>query len=292
LESLAFYATTPGTSSKPITITGPRTAKLSNSASGCDPNVPPPVAGDVSYCGYGLHLNRVSYWHLNGFAVTNSSKGIVLDGSSDNVLDGVEVSGIGDEGVHFRADSSNNLIENSFIHDTGKVQPGYGEGLYFGSAESNWDKYGDSSGQDRSMNNQAVGNSFGPGIAAEHIDIKEGTTGGLVQGNTFTGGVSGENSADSWVDVKGSNYTLIGNHGSYGSGGVLADGYQVHQILSPFGCGNVWKSNDSDLGGVGGYAVNVTDQSSCTASPNVVYSSNTVTRATKGLSNIPVTAGG
>jgi parallel beta-helix repeat protein len=226
--------------------------------------------------------------------VTGSAKGVVLDKSSNNTLNGIEVSNIGDEGVHFRADSSNNLIENSFIHDTGHTDPGYGEGLYFGSAQSNWSKYGENggTGQDHSNGNQAIGNSFGPGIAAEHIDIKEGTTGGLVQGNTFTGGVSGENSADSWVDVKGSDYTLTGNHGSYGAGGVLADGYQVHQIVTPFGCGNVWKGNDSDLGGVGGYAINVTDQSRCTSDPNVVYSSNTVTNAKTGLTNIVVTAGG
>ncbi|WP_294009219.1 hypothetical protein [Streptomyces sp.] len=66
----------------------------------------------------------------------------------------------------------------------------------------------------------------------------------------------------------------------------------MHQIVAPFGCGNVWKSDDSDLGGVGGYAVNVTGQSRYTADPNVVYSSNTVTRAVTGLSNIAVTAGG
>jgi parallel beta-helix repeat protein len=285
----AFYTTTSGTSAKPITLTGPRSAVLSNSAGACDPNVP--SNPDVSYCGYGLHLNRVSYWHLSGFAVANSAKGIVLDSSSNNILDGVEVSGIGDEGVHFRTDSSNNLIENSAIHNTGQVQPGFGEGLYFGSAQSNWDKYGDSTGQDRSNNNQAVGNTFGPNIAAEHIDIKEGTSGGLVQGNTFIGGVSGQNSADSWVDVKGSGYTLTGNHGSYTSG-VLADGYQVHRIVAPFGCGNVWQNNDSDLGGVGQYAVNVTDQSDCSSDPNVVYVSNTVAHATKGVANIPLTPGG
>jgi hypothetical protein len=287
----AFYATTSGTSSKPITLTGPRGAVLSNSASGCDPNVPSSPSG-ISYCGYGLHLNGVSYWHLAGFAVTGSAKGIVLDRSNNNNLDNVEVSAVGDEGVHFRTDSSNNLIQHSSIHDTGQTDAGFGEGLYLGSAQSNWPKYGENggTGQDHSNNNQAIANTFGPNIAAEHIDIKEGTTGGLVQGNTFIGGVSGANSADSWVDVKGSDYTLTGNHGSYTSG-VLADGYQVHQIVAPYGCGNIWHGNDSDLGGVGAYAVNVTDQSHCSSEPNVVYSSNTVAQATAGLTNITVTPG-
>jgi parallel beta-helix repeat protein len=286
----AFYATRSGTASKPITLTGPRGAVLSNSAGGCDPNAPTSPSG-ISYCGYGLHLNKVSYWHLTGFAVTGSSKGIVLDGSSNNVIDRVEVSNIGDEGVHFRADSSDNVLQNSSVHDTGKTDPGFGEGAYFGSAQSNWPKYGENggTGQDRSDGNKAIGNTFAA-IAAEHLDLKEGTTGGLIQDNTFTGGVSGANSADSWIDVKGNGYTITGNHGTYTSG-TLADGYQTHQILAPFGCGNVWHGNASDLGGVGAYAVNVTDQSKCGTNLNVVYSSNTVTGATKGLTNIPVTAG-
>lgn len=285
----AFYATRSGTSANPITLTGPRTAVLSNSSGACDPNVPSSPSG-ISYCGYGLHLNKVQHWHLTGFTVANSAKGIILDGSSNNLLDGVEVSNVGDEGVHFRTASSGNTIQNSLIHDTGTAQPGYGEGLYFGSAQSNWSKYGENgSGPDRSDNNKALNNTF-RAIAAEHIDIKEGTQGGLVQGNTFTGGVSGANSADSWVDVKGNNYTITGNHGTYTTG-TLVDGYQTHQILSPYGCGNVWRSNDSNLGNVAAYAINATNQSSCGSNLNVVYSSNTVTNATKGLTNITVTAG-
>jgi hypothetical protein len=285
-----FYATASGTASAPVTLTGPRTAVL-QSDGGCDPNVPGSPSG-ISYCGYGLHLNRVAYWHLTGFAVSSSAKGIVLDGSGHDVLDGVEVSNIGDEGVHFRTSSSDNVLRNSSVHDTGRSQPGFGEGLYLGSAQSNWSKYGQAGGPDRSDRNQALTNHFGPNITAEHIDIKEGTVGGLVQGNTFDArGISGANFADSWIDVKGTGYTLAGNHGTY-SGTVLIDGYQVHQIVSGAGCGNVFRGNDSDLGGASGYAINVTDQSSCPSSPNVVYASNTVAHAGKGLTNIPVTPGG
>lgn len=290
----AFYATSSGTATAPITLTGPGTAVLSNSAGRCDPNVPAKPSG-VSYCGYGLHLNRVSYWRLTGFAVTRSAKGIVLDGSSHNVIDGVQVYGIGDEGVHFRTSSSDNVLQNAAVHDTGRSQPGFGEGLYFGSAQSNWSRYGenDGSGPDRSDRNQARNNHFGPNVTAEHIDIKEGTTGGSVTGNTFDArGISGVHFADSWIDVKGSGYTLTGNHGSYSGGTTLVDGYQVHQIVSGAGCGNVFRGNDSDLGGAPGYAINVTDQSNCSANPNVVFSNNTVRNAGKGLTNITVSPGG
>jgi parallel beta-helix repeat protein len=290
----AFYATASGTASAPITLTGPRTAVLSNTGSGCDPNVPAAPSG-ISYCGFGLHLNRVSYWHLSGFTVAGAAKGIVLDGANHNVIDGVEVFNTGDEGVHMRTSSSDNVLRNSAVHDTGRSQPGFGEGLYVGSAQSNWSKYGQNggTGPDRSDRNQALNNHFGPNVTAEHIDIKEGTVGGLVQGNTFDGrGISGANFADSWVDVKGSGYTVAGNHGTNAGASALVDGYQVHRIVAGAGCGNVFGGNDSDLGGATGYAINVTDQSSCPADPNVVFASNTVANAGKGLTNIPVTAAG
>jgi hypothetical protein len=197
--------------------------------------------------------------------------------------------------VHFRTSSTDNVLQNATVHDTGRNQPGFGEGLYFGSAQSNWSKYGENggTGPDRSDRNQALNNHFGPNVAAEHIDIKEGTVGGSVRGNTFDGrGISGANFADSWIDVKGSGYTLAGNHGTDSGGGALLDGYQVHQIVAGAGCGNAFQGNDSDLGGGAGYAINVTDQSSCGADPNVVYASNTVANAGKGLTNIPVTPGG
>jgi len=290
----AFYATTSGTASAPITLTGPATAVLSNRGGGCDPHVPASPGG-ISYCGYGLHLNRVAYWKVKGLTVADAAKGIVLDGASHNLIDGVDVHGTGDEGVHFRTSSSDNVLANATVHDTGRSQPGFGEGLYFGSAQSNWSKYGENggAGPDRSDRNQAVDNHFGPNVTAEHIDIKEGTVGGVVRGNTFDGrGISGDNFGDSWIDVKGSGYTLTGNHGTNAGGGALLDGYQVHQIVSGAGCGNTFRGNDSDLGGAAGYAINVTDQSNCSANPNLVYSSNTAANAGKGLTNIAVTPGG
>jgi Cellulose binding domain len=288
----AFYATVSGTPTAPITLTGTRNAVLSNPNGQCDPNIP--AGAPVSYCGYGFHLNRANYWKLVGFSVTSSAKSIVFDSANHSVIDGVQVSRSDLEGIHLRTASSDNVVRNTFFHDLGITDPGFGEGLYFGSATSNWDKYGENNGTgpDRSDRNQSLNNTFGPSIGAEHIDIKEGTVNGVVSGNHFNGGLSGLHFADSWLDVKGSNYTLTGNVGVYGtSGGTLVDGYQVHQILAPYGCGNVFRSNSFDLGGVGNYAINVTDQSKCTSNPNVVYTSNTVTNAKLGLTNIKAVAG-
>ncbi|MBW8764485.1 MAG: discoidin domain-containing protein [Microbacterium sp.] len=285
----SFVATTPGTASAPITITGPRTAIITNdgpsgSLSGC------PHPGDGWDSGYGLWLYGASYWNITGLTVADAKKGIVLDNATHVTIDGVLVRDIEDEGVHFRKSSADGVIKNSEITRTGLAQPGYGEGLYLGSANSNFTCYADSSGRDRSDRVQVIGNAFGPGIAAEHIDIKEGTEGGVVRGNSFDGtGLSGQNSADSWIDVKGNGYLFEDNTGTFSSPGTFANGYETHNPLTGYGCGNIWRGNDSDLGGVGGYAVFVSSTSKCSGNPNKVYASNTVTGAVNGLTNITVT---
>ncbi|WP_222123096.1 hypothetical protein [Streptomyces sp. SLBN-118] len=50
----------------------------------------------------------------------------------------------------------------------------------------------------------------------------------------------------------------------------------------------MWRGNDCDLGGVGDYAIKITSASKCSGRPNVVYASDTVTRAVSGLTNVPV----
>ncbi|MDJ0460102.1 sheath polysaccharide-degrading enzyme, partial [Streptomyces sp. H27-C3] len=128
----------------------------------------------------------------------------------------------------------------------------------------------------------------------EAIDIKEGTFDGVVRGNTFDGrGISGKNSADSWIDAKGVDYLIEGNTGTFAPPGTFANGYETHNpgTYPSFlnGCGTVWRNNKSDLGSMGQYAIKVTSTSKCRERPNVVHASNTVTRATVGLTNISVT---
>jgi hypothetical protein len=270
----SFAPTASGTAEEPITLTGPRDAVLSNDD------------------GYGLHLDGADHWNLTGFTVADASKGIVLDEADHVTIDDVEVYDTGAEAVHFRAASSDNTIRNSVIHDTGLEQPQYGEGIYFGSAESNWDDFGENGGEgpDRSDRNQALNNIIGPNVTAEAVDIKEGTQDGVVSGNTFDGdGISGENFADSWVDAKGVNYLIESNTGTYSGDGELKDGYQTHIIVDGYGCGNVFRANDSDLGGAEGYAINIEDPEDCGDNPNIVHADNTVSGADSGLSNVEPT---
>lgn len=266
-----FVATAKGTAAAPITLNGTVQSVLSSSD------------------GYGLHLDGAAHWKLTGFSVRQAKKGIVLDRSDHVVIDSVEVSQIGEEGVHFRTSSSDNVLQNSRIHHTGQERPGYGEAVYFGSARSSWGTYGENGEPDRSNRNKVLNNEMGPDVTAEHVDIKEGTEGGEVRDNTFDGqGISGTNDADSWLDVKGNGYRIEGNTGTVAGDSALVDGYQVRTVGDGYGCGNMFRANASDLGGAGGYAISVTNEDGCGSAPNIVYGDNTARNAGKGLTNVDV----
>ena len=179
--------------------------------------------------GYGFQLLNAQYWTLDGFSVANSGKGIVLDNSNNNVLNHLNVYNIGDEGVHFRTNSSYNTIENSTIYNTGRTSPGFGEAIYLGSAVSNWGTYTKGLA-DQSNYNVVLNNRIGANVGAEGVDIKEGTVGGIIQGNIFDGsGISGVNSGDSVIDVKGSGYSITGNTvQNLALSPTLLDAFQVH----------------------------------------------------------------
>lgn len=223
-----------GTQAQPIRLCGSMNAILKNSGKGA---------------GYGLHLDHVDYWILEGFTVADASKGIILDGASHNLLRRLHIHNIGAEGVHFRAFSSYNILEYSAIYDTGKVQPGYGEAVYIGSAQSNWHRY--SGGKpDRSDHNRILFNRIGPGVSAEGIDVKEGTRGGSIRANRFDGaGISGRNYADSMIDLKGNDYIVEEN--TFVSSGSeddrILNGIQVHRIMEAWGDGNIFRGNRFDL---------------------------------------------
>ncbi|MFI6086535.1 sheath polysaccharide-degrading enzyme [Streptomyces sp. NPDC051218] len=227
--------------------------------------------------GYGLHLNGASYWTVRGITVTGGQKGIMIDSAKGVTVDTVTVHGLDMEGVHFRKSSTDGVIKNSRIYDTGNDGRGMGEGVYVGSANTL---------SDQSDNVQIIGNTIGPDVGGEAVDLKEGTTGGKVTGNTFDGkGLTGNNYDDSWIDVKGNNYVIENNTGK----NTTNNGYETHSQQSGWGCGTVFRGNKSNLTGATGdkqLAINVTNHSgSC---KTTVYSSNTVTGG-KGLTNIPVT---
>ncbi|OLT15091.1 hypothetical protein BJF78_16715 [Pseudonocardia sp. CNS-139] len=165
----------------------------------------------------------------------NGQKGVMADGTVGTVIQGLSVSGIGDEAVHLRRHSTDNLVIGNEISDTGNRRDKFGEGVYVGSAVSNWCTVTDCL-PDRSDRNVIAQNTIRD-TTSEAVDIKEGTTGGLLVGNTFDG--SGTTAADSWVDVKGTAWTIRGNRGT----NTPLDGFQTHQIEDRWGERNVFEQN-------------------------------------------------
>ncbi|GAA0379547.1 hypothetical protein Acor_00960 [Acrocarpospora corrugata] len=232
-----FVATIPGTESDPIFLCGPPEAIIDG--------------GGVKK-GYALHLNEVSHWRLIGFTVRNSQKGVMADKTNHSVIQGLTVHHIGDEGIHLRNFSSDNIVQYCMVYATGLRREKFGEGVYLGTAQSNWATF--SGGQmDRSDRNVVRGNVLRG--TAEAIDIKEGTSDGRVIGNIFDGSVlGGSKHNDSWVDVKGNGYLIEGNTGSNTNG----DGFQTHKIVDGWGVGNTFRANIIDLGNSGGVGINDT----------------------------------
>lgn len=258
-----FKATTPGTAAARITLTGSPKAVLTTTTGG----------------GNGLHLNGAAYWTVQGVTVTGAQKGIMVDAADHVEIDGVTVHHVTMEGVHFRNSSSYGVLRNSTVRDTGSAHDGKGEGVYVGTANTL---------TDHSDHVRILNNVIGPDIGGENIDLKEGTTGGLVSGNTFDGnGLTDVNYDDSWVDVKGNDYVVENNSGVR----TRNDGFQTHSQAAGWGCGTVFRNNRSDLTGATGptrYAIDVTAYApgSC---PTTVTADNTVTGG-RGLVNpgIPV----
>jgi len=254
-----FVARTAGTKEKPIFLCGGAGAVIDGGS----------VTG-----GYALHLEGANYWRVIGFTIRNGQKGLMADKVNHAVIQGLTVEQIGDEAIHLRNFSSDNVVQGNTIRETGKRRDKFGEGIYIGTAQSNWCT--NSGCQPDNSDRNMVRNNNISATTAESIDIKEGTTGGWVIGNTFDGGSLSGSHSDSWVDVKGNNWLIQGNTGR----NALTDGFQVHEILDGWGKGNVFKGNTAEVNGPG-YGFNFAP-----ANDNRVSCDNKVVKADKGLSNV------
>jgi hypothetical protein len=227
--------------------------------------------------GYVFHLDRASYWVLQGFTVRNGQKGVMVDGTSHSTVKDLTVTSVGDEGIHLRDFSTFNTVVGNRVRDTGLRKPKFGEGIYVGTAQSNWCSISNCQ-PDRSDSNTITGNNVA-GTTAESVDIKEGTSSGVLSKNTFDG--STITAADSWVDVKGDKWLIEDNTGTNSPG----DGFQTHQILAGWGTDNVFRDNTAQVNGPGvGYSLTP-------ANDNVVECNNKALDAAKGSSNVACSSG-
>ena len=225
-----FAVSRSGAQSAPITLCGPRDAVL---------------VGESVASGYTVHLEHASWWRLMGFTVQGGQKGIMADGSSNDLLYGLYVHSTGDEAIHLRDFSSHDTITRSVVRDTGLLVRFFGEGIYVGSAHKNWCRYSGCQ-PDRSDDDIIADNNIAD-TTAESIDIKEGTTGGQITGNQFNGTGMVESAATAWVNVKGNNWLITDNAGA----DSIKDGFQVHRVYPGWGMNNTFRGNRANVNGPG-----------------------------------------
>lgn len=166
--------------------------------------------------GYVLYITG-DYWQVEDLIVEQGAKGVILDNSNHSIIRNVEVRFIGQEAIHVRDGSNNILIDGVNVHDIGIWNDGFGEGIYVGSDNSVWyeGELNEGTGENgylykRVCNDNIIINStIGPNITAEPFDIKEACEGTIIENCTIYGsGVSGENFADSFIDIK-ANKTVV-----------------------------------------------------------------------------------
>ena len=252
-----FVATSSGTAERPARLCGPADAVLD---------------GGGTDGGYVLHLDGAEHWVLSGFTVRNGQKGVMADGTTGTTISGLTVYGTGDEAIHLRRHSTDNLVAHNTISDTGNRKPKFGEGVYVGTAHSNWCDITDCE-PDTSDRNRVVGNAI-YAVTSEGVDIKEGTSDGVVEGNQLDGSHLRE--ADSWVDVKGNDWTIRDNVGR----GTPMDGFQTHDVYDGWGTRNEFTGNEGSLDDPEGFLVALRPEND-----NVVRCSNRLLGDVGGLTN-------
>jgi hypothetical protein len=204
--------------------------------------------------GTGIEVKDSSYARIAGLEISKSKKGISTDASSNISISDVELYDIGEEAVHFRSATTDSILANSRIARTGLLTSEFGEGVYIGSDPSNWCTYSNCEA-DRSNNNSVVDNVI-VDTSAEAIEAKPGTAGGIIAGNSFSGGKLDSRYALSWVSVSGNGYFIYNNAGT----ATNLDGYRSVVIpdIVGSGQGNVFAQNSATLGNASGYGVFVT----------------------------------
>lgn len=224
IGSQKFSSAAEGTADAPITLTA------------ADAENPPLITGKNTENGYIIHITG-DYWILENLNITTSQKGIVLDNSNYSVIRNCEVHNTGAEAIAIRDGSSYCTVKDSYIHDTGLVTSGYGEGVYIGSAKS-------TSGYDYKCDYNVVDGCTFKNVAAEHVDVKEYTTGTEIKNCTFYGdGMTGANYAGSFVDIAGNNVNVHNNTGYRNGNKNIVAAFELHLQAEEWGYHCIFTDN-------------------------------------------------
>jgi hypothetical protein len=265
-----FASTRLGTAENRITVCG-------------GPNA---VLGPSSFTGNIFHMTNIRYWTFVGFTTTNGNIGFFMENVHHNVFYDLEIKNLGQAGIIVRKNSTFNLFDSLWIHNTGKTNFHAAEGIYIGTYYGNW-----TNGVPDVTSDNTIQNSyFGPNVGSEAVDIKQAAVRNKVLYNTFDGTGSNatirDNIEGAWVDIQGSDNLVEGNVGVNPTG--LSAERHGFFVFSPSsvpdsGARNVFRNNQATVND-SGYGFKVSGNN---ANTNIVECNNTVVGAEKGFSSIP-----
>ncbi|MDE6519596.1 MAG: hypothetical protein K2K91_03925 [Ruminococcus sp.] len=246
VKASLFHSDSDGTSSQPITIKS------------ADPDNPAILKGTETQNGIVLYITG-DYWKISNIICCNAQKGIILDNSNYSVISSVEVYNTGQEGIHLRDGSSCCQIVGAKVHDTG-LAGSYGEAIYIGSAKS-------TSGYIHECDNNIVkGCVLGPNVSDESVDIKEYTTGNIIEECIMYG--KGMTATDSFIDIKGNETIVRGNTCYSQDNTVITDAFQLHCQIEGWGINNIIYDNTVYFANETEYLVRTWNGTSCTVYQN------------------------
>lgn len=255
-----------GTAANPVWICGSREAVIN--------------VGSIQD-NHGIQIKNSSNLVIAGMTVTNSLKGISVIGGTNVTIADTRIDHIGYEGIHLRAFTTDSTVVGNTISNTGMRDAPFGEGIYIGTSENNWCDQTNCR-PDRTDRILVLGNQISL-TSAQPIEVKEGTSDGVVRDNVIDG-ANGMSAADEWIKVKGNNWLIYDNSGANSP----LNGFAVNGSVAGWGLHNTFTDNSGAVN-AGGYSFFVHEKGSKGSSDTMVSCSNSVTRAGQGLTNIVCT---
>jgi len=205
------------------------------------------------------------YWEIKNIKFKTGNQGIMTDGASYNYYYKLEVSNIGQEAIHLRDGSKNNVLESCYVHHTGLADARYGEGFYVGSDVGKWGTYA------KECDNNTIKYCKSDNTKAESVDVKEGSTNTVITNCTFSGaGMSdADNGGDSYVDAKG-NKTIIKYNTVTQNGGRVLEAFSGDSKSSGWGVGTDINNNTVkfDSGNTSAYVIRMRNSASAKETAN------------------------
>jgi len=202
------------------------------------------------YSGSPLDIVNSSYIAVDGIAFTGGLRGSYPTNSNHLIIINCEFSDSGQEGIHLNKSCLYVDIINCKIHDTGKVQAKWGEGIYIGAGSS----YGfpDSSEYVWIEGNEIYDCGYGEGINVKaecfHVTIKDNKVYDIAPGTNDQYNLAA-------IAIEGASLSISNNYRVTEPRDVWVEDNEVYNVSGGYNVGRT-ANNGIMAGGSGVYIIN------------------------------------